>query len=287
MKAARSHAPALALAGFFWAGTALADKPEPAPKAEPPAASAEASAEAQTHFQRAKDLYQAGSYREAYGELEAARDLDPRAKELVFNLGVVAEKLARFDDAITHFTAYLEMEGVAPAERAKAEANIKRLEGAKREATPAGPGETPARGGGTEAPAEPAPRASGGVGRIDAATVAAASVAVVGLGVGLGFGIHALGTRPGEGFVAGRDGTYADLVARTDSAQRSALVADVGFAVAAASTIAAAYLYFGRSKTPARTGAAPSGLGAILPGLRPTAVVTSTGGLVGLGGAFR
>src|SRR5690606_19781621 len=88
---------------------------------------------AQAHFQRAKELYQAGSYREAIAELEAARELDPGAKDLVMNLGIVHEKLGRFDEALDYFQTYLDMEGVTPAERTKAEGIIKRIEGAKRE----------------------------------------------------------------------------------------------------------------------------------------------------------
>src|SRR5262245_44887069 len=88
------------------------------------AASSENQARAQQHFQRAKDLYAAGSYREAVVELEAARALDPKAKDLVFNLGIVHEKLAKYDEAITYFRQYMDMDGVTTQEKQKADSVI-------------------------------------------------------------------------------------------------------------------------------------------------------------------
>jgi tetratricopeptide (TPR) repeat protein len=239
-------------------------------------ASAEDQEKAQEHFQRAKDLYQSGSYREAIAELEAARALDPRAKELVFNLGIVHEKLGQFDDAIAAFQKYLEMEGVTAQERAKAESVITRIEGAKREiAAGESQGPPPAPPPPVAEPAPPPDRdAAPARGRIDAATIAAGSVAIVGLGVGTAFGIRALTLRP-DGFVTGRDGTYATLEDRTRAAHTSAVVADVALAVFAVSAVATAYLYFGRTKEP-RGGTTTLG-----------ASPTHGGGVVVLGGSFR
>jgi hypothetical protein len=206
--------------------------------------------EAQQHFQRAKDLYQTGSYREAIAELELARSLDPKAKDLVFNLGIVHEKLARFDEAITLFQQYLEMDGVTPAERAKAETIITRIEGAKREvpvvpAVPAGP----SAGGAAEGPPPPPPDTRKG--RIDAATVTAGSIAVAGLGVGAAFGILAMSNKPGAGeFTTGRDGSYDTLASKSNDAHTQAIVADVGFGVGIVAAIVTAYLYFGRTRDP-------------------------------------
>lgn len=248
--------------GWFLLATALAvpsaaSAQPPGPGAGGPSASPTVSAEdqarAQQHFQRAKDLYQAGSYREAITELEQARALDPKAKELVFNLGIVHEKLARFDEAIGYFQKYLEMEGVTPVERSKAESIIKRIEGAKREVQtpsgseaqrPTGPSEGIAAGdtGGTGPAAEPAR------GRVDAATIAAASVAVVGLGVGTVFGIRALALNPSSSFTTGKDGSYADLTRAADDAHGSAQIADVGLAVGVVGLVATAVLYFGRTR---------------------------------------
>lgn len=230
--------------------------------------------EAQQHFQRAKDLYQTGAYREAIAELTQARGLDPKAKDLVFNLGVVHEKLGKFDEAITFFRQYMEMESVTAAERAKAENIIKRIEGAKRE-VPAATAPS-----GTTQPTEPTPPPPEETrrGRIDAATIVAGSLAVVGLGVGATFGILALSSQPSSSFVTGRDGTYADLQTKSSDAHTQAVVADVGLGVGIVAAAVTAYLYFGRTKVsePKRTGLA-----------LPTAAPVPSGGVFMLGGSFQ
>lgn len=240
------------------AGALLLASPGAAWAQQPPAQT-EDQAKAQQHFQRAKDLYQQGSYREAIQELELARSLDPAAKDLVFNLGVVHEKLGRFDEAIVYFRQYMDMEGVTAQEKTKAESIIKRIQGAKREVPTA---TAPPRGDGTAAPpdggdghAEDTPQSppEGPRGRIDAATIAAGSVAVVGLGVGTVFGIQALSTRPSD-FVTGRDGSFVDFQQKNDDAHTAALIADVGFGVGIVAALATAWLYFGRTKDTAQTG---------------------------------
>lgn len=247
--------PALILGALLLASprAALAQQgPSSAPQTEE-------QAKAQQHFQRAKELYQQGSYREAIQELESARALDPKAKDLVFNLGIVHEKLGRFDEAITDFRQYLEMEGVTAQERTKAEAAIKRIEGAKREVAASPPSNgAGTEGGGSGTPGERPTQPPAGDehpphGRIDAATIAAGSVAIVGLGVGTFFGIQAVSTRPTD-FVTGRDGTYAQFQQKNDDAHTSAIIADVGIGVGIVAAIATAWLYFGRTKEPQRTG---------------------------------
>ncbi len=230
--------------------------------------------EAQQHFQRAKDLYQTGAYREAIAELTQARGLDPKAKDLVFNLGTVHEKLGKFEEAIAFFRQYMEMESVTAAEHAKAETIIKRIEGAKHEvpaataATATAPVETP----------PPPPQEKEHRGRLDAATIAAGSVAIVGLGVGAAFGILAVSKKP-SAFVTGRDGTYAELQQKANDAHTQAIVADVGFGVGIVATVVTAYLYFARTKVasePKRTGLA-----------LPSAASVPSGGVLMLGGSFQ
>lgn len=205
---------------------------------------------AQQHFQRAKELYGSGAYREAIAELEIARTLDPKAKDLVMNLGIVHEKLAKYDEAVSYFKSYLEMEGVTPAERAKVEGMIKRIEGAKKEApavTGTSSSSTAATSTATAPPvsSEPPPR-----GRIDAATIIVGSVAAVGIVGGTGLGIYALSSKPGDDFVTGRDGSYATLTQKTDDAHTAAVIADIGLGVGIVCAIVTAYLYFGRTKDP-------------------------------------
>lgn len=204
---------------------------------------------AQVHFQHAKELYQQGNYKEARKELEEAHDLDPAAKDLVFNLGIVCEKLDRIDDAIRYFKMYLDMD-LDSNERARAETTVKRLEGAKKtrpkEVTP---------------PPNTAPptviTTTQSIGRVDGWTITSASLAVIGLGVFAGAGIGALASRPPAGFVTGKDGSYADLKAKADSAHTLAIVADVGLIAGAVFTVATAFLFFARKQDPKRGSNAP------------------------------
>ncbi len=245
--------------------------PDSAPSNEP---KTKEQLEAQQHFQRAKDLYQTGAYREAIAELEQARGLDPKAKDLVFNLGIVHEKLGKFDEAITFFRQYMEMEGVTASERAKAENIIKRIEGAKREVKPV-----------TQSPVTPTeptpttPEPVPGRGRIDGATIGVGAVAVVGLGLGATFGVLAMANRPANGFVTGRDGTYEDLQNKANSAHTQAIIADVGLGVGIVAAAVTAYLYFGRTKEPEQRKKSA----AVTPAIAPVA----SGGVLLLGGSFQ
>lgn len=214
---------------------------------------------AQQHFQRAKELYQAGSYREAIAELEIARKLDPKAKDLVMNLGIVHEKLGKFDEAITYVRAYLEMEGITPQERVKAEGMLKRLEGAKREvpaptaSSSSKPSQKPAASASASTPPPPVPPRKAERGRVDGVTITFGALAGVGLLTGTAFGIYALMSRPSDGFVTGRDGSYQDFRDDTDSAHTAAIVADISLGAAATLAVMTALLYFGRPKTDAES----------------------------------
>jgi tetratricopeptide (TPR) repeat protein len=211
----------------------------PVPIAATPT-SPEAAARALEHFQKAKELYLSGAYREAIAELLAARDIDPNAKDLVFNLGVVNEKLGHIEEALKYFRLYATMD-LLPDERARAEAYIKRLEGAKTEIVVPTVSPPP-----TVAP--PPPVVEPKRGRVDAATILAGGVAIVGVGVGIGFGVKALADKPKANFVTGPDGTYDQLVSETNTSHAEAIVADVGFSVGLAASLFTAYLYFGRLK---------------------------------------
>jgi tetratricopeptide (TPR) repeat protein len=233
-------------------------------------------AAARRHFEKAKAYYGQGAYREAINELEAAHALDPTAKDLVFNLGVVHEKLGDIDDALKWFRLYTTM-ALTPQERDRADAYVRRLEGAKKEvedkqrqaarqseaqraeqAASAQPSST------APPPAESAPEH----GRIDAATITAATFTGAGLVFGVVLGIKALRDRPRSDYVTGRDGTYDDLTAARDQSSREARMADVGFAVSIAAAVTTAVLYFGRTKdpAPAPASASTSVSGAPLPG---------------------
>ncbi len=208
--------------------------------------SPEAVRAAANHFAKAKDLYQAGNYDDAIAELETARALDPYAKDLVYNLGLVHEKAAHFEKALHFYRLYLEMD-LDPNERARTEGIVHRLEGARVHEQPTAtatvtvtvPVPTPTY---VVAPAR---------GRIDALTVISALLALGGYGVGAGFGVAALEAKPAAGQVTGAppNPSYADLQAQADHAYSLAIIADISFIAGIAFTGLTLGLFFGRTKT--------------------------------------
>jgi tetratricopeptide (TPR) repeat protein len=238
-----------------------------------PAVSPEARAQAQQHFQRARELYNAGSYRDAIVELEDAHTLDPTAKDLVYNLALVNEKLGRIDEALKYMHLYLDRPemNLEPAERTRAEGAIRRLEGAKQQTAPT-PAPTVA-----PAPTVTAPPPEPGHGRIDALTIGAATIAVGGFVVGTVFGIQAMGDKPQPGTVTQSPGSYAELERQGNDAHDKAIIADIGFGIGIVATIGTAILYFARTKP---TAAASPKTGKTGVTLRPGA------GALFLGGTF-
>ncbi len=234
-----------------------------AASADPRAASAQDAgptssanvAAARRHFDKARAEYAQGSYREAVAELEAAHALDPSAKDLVFNLGVVHEKLADIDDALQWFQLYTTMT-LTPQERDRADAYIKRLEGAKKEVAQRPP-ETAAPSGSSTGPSAPETQllpmgpplpAPPQRGRLDGATIAAISVTGAALVFGTVMAVKAKVDQPPTDYVTGQDGSYGDLKASADFAHREAILADAGFGLSIAAGITAAVLYFARPR---------------------------------------
>lgn len=213
-------------------------------------------AAARRHYEKAKSFYSQGSYREAIGELEAAHTLDPNAKDLVFNLGVVHEKLGDIEDALKWFKLYTTM-NLTQAERDRADAYVKRLEGAKKEiedrqAAEAASGQHTGPTPPTPPSPPPPPKEKAPPGRIDGLTIGAAGVTVAGLGFGVVLAVKAEIDRPPSPFITGRNGTYADLVDRQANAHQEAIMADIGFGVAAAGAVGTAILYFARPRVMSR-----------------------------------
>lgn len=133
---------ALALSLVMLAGAltpsvpARADVEAAGPEAGPPEPKKTPNQQkAEAHYKRARELYQLGRYREAIAQLEAALKLDPSGAELLYNLGLIHEKLGDADEAIDAYKRYLKVLGPdADAEEvAKIKGAIKRLEGAKTE----------------------------------------------------------------------------------------------------------------------------------------------------------
>ncbi|WP_437617496.1 tetratricopeptide repeat protein [Sorangium sp. So ce1151] len=237
----------------------------PAPPAQP---SSEAS-EKRRRIERAtalhdeaQGLYQNGEYRAAIAKLEAAVDLDPEGKELVYNLAVIHERLGEIDRAEHYYLRYLEMEAL-PKEREQVTAVLKRLQGAKRELAgakvqaaappPAAPLPLPLLPrvrllprrsvvAGNPRPPTPWLFVSGGI--------AAGSLVVGGV-----FAALAVAQDPGPGERTGGGVTIADLRADARAAHRCAVVADVALVIAGLSGAAALYLYLS-PRAPASAGAA-------------------------------
>jgi tetratricopeptide (TPR) repeat protein len=238
--------------------TALAVVPGYA-RADPP--SADNVKAAAQHFQKARDMYQAGQYKEAVSELEVALALDPTAKDLVYNLGVLSEKLGRIDDAIRYFKRYVEMD-VDSSELAKGEAFIKRLRGARKELSsqhgddddtvPDHP-----RPKVLDKPV-PAPKSSG---TVTAILVTGTVLTVIGVGVGTVFGIKALADKPADGAVTSPSYTYNAFHDAAQTSHTEATIADIALGAGIGVGLVTLFLYVGtRPRAPiylARTAPKP------------------------------
>jgi len=220
-----------------------------APSAHAEEVSAVNQAAAKRHFEKGRAYYAQGAYREAIGELEAAHALDPSSKHLVFNLGVVHEKLGDIDDALKYFKLYTTMD-LTQQERDRADAYVKRLEGAKHEVEQAQTAQTSsATTSAPPPPTVPTAHERPPLGRIDVWTIGAGTVAVAGLAFGIVLAAKAEHDKPPSPFITGKNGTYADLVDRQANAHREAVMADIGFGVAGAAAAAAAVLFFARPRS--------------------------------------
>jgi tetratricopeptide (TPR) repeat protein len=209
--------------------------------------SPEAVKAAQNHMTKARSLYEAGNYPDAIAELETARALDPYAKDLVFNLGIVHEKALHIEEALHFYRLYLDMD-IEPAERARAESIIKRLEGARVHVQPSATATiTPPPTATVIIQAPPAH------GRFDGLTATMGVLALGGFGVGAGFGVLALASKPPNNYVTGAagtgaNGTYAQLKSMVDQANFYAMIADIGFLTGIVFTGVTLGVFFGRTK---------------------------------------
>jgi tetratricopeptide (TPR) repeat protein len=225
----------------------------PTPAKPPPTTVAAASSDendaakqqAKATFDRAKELYAAGRYREAAEQLELALKYDPHGKDLVYNLALVRERLGEPDEAMVYVDRYLAMK-IDANERQRAEAFRRRLEGAREEIAEK-------RRKVIVVPVEVERERA-----VDAwvwGPLLGAGAAVVS---GAVFGLLAVSTMP-AGYVTGRNGTYAELVSRTDEAHGYAVVSDTSWVIAALGVGTAAATYFAREPVPVATRAAESG----------------------------
>jgi tetratricopeptide (TPR) repeat protein len=221
------------------------------------AAKAEARAsEAKRLHDEARELYDAGEYRKAIEKLEQALALDPEGKELVYNLGLIHEKLAEPLEAERWFRRYLEVE-TDPALRERTQRALKRIEGVKRDQAAARARQAqsataaPPAPQGVPAPPPPATPSSRPVGTWVWLT---GGVAVSALIVGNAFAISAVSKSPGNDARTGGGVGVADLQADADAAHSRAIVADVSFVVALLAGAASAYLYLSTPPVPRAAG---------------------------------
>jgi tetratricopeptide (TPR) repeat protein len=202
----------------------------PALAQSPPAAAEKPDTDevaARKHFERALELYRGGRYAAALTELQQAAERDPNGKDLFFNLALVHEKLGQLPEAIASLERFRELE-TDHAERERARLTIERLRGAEQAARIESPRDaTPPCVAATSPPPparhEPSP-----------VLIGAASLAAVSLVVGTVFGLKALANDVGDAQTS--DALPVNqLHQRARRAERDALVADVAFAVSAAS----------------------------------------------------
>lgn len=234
---------------------------------------------AQQIYQEALSLYKGGHYREAIDKLVAARRLDPTAKELPYNLGLLHEKIGEIDLAIKDFELYLNLE-TEEEEKERVRAILRRLEGARAELKRNRPqasasisaAPVPVAPSASVSEGPPAPPALPSKGRLDGVVYGTGGLAIAAIGSGVFFGVRALALRP-EASTANQP--ISILESKQQQAHKNGVIADISFGVAAVSGVTALLLYFLRDAPPA-VEASSSALVAPTPG----------GGWVGWRGQF-
>ncbi len=231
-------------------GALLLGGPSPAATAQGPEHAP--PAEALAHYQRARQHYAHGRYRQAAEALRRARRLDPRSPTLAFNLARVHELLGELDEAIAAYRTYLELlPDSEQTERDRVRGVLVRLQGARQQVqrSNAEPSSAP--------PTRPPKPLEMGPGAryverhvVDTPVWALLGLGAAGLLAGSVTGGVALARRGDvERFVLGLDGTQRDRDAIETQRAGWALAADVSFGAAAAALIGATLLYVLRTET--------------------------------------
>lgn len=204
--------------------------------------------EALDHYNRGRAHYQAGRYREAVVELEAALALDPGSPNLVYNLARVHELLGDIEPAIGYYERYHSM--LPPnesEERQRVMGAIQRLRGAQQHVVRP-----------SEVPVGTVPVVATERGVADGAfwTVATLSLAAFVAG-GVTGGLALREEKSARDFVLGADGDRKEQLALADKADRLALASDASMAFGAVSGLTAILLFALRTKPVMQTGLAP------------------------------
>ena len=200
--------------------------------------------EAVEHYERGRQFYLEGRYRDALVELKAALNLDPTSADLLYNVARVYENLRMFDEAIAYYQRYEErLTRNNIEERDKTDKTIRRLQGAKHELELQGRQEAALTAQNGEA-VEPARR-------MDVVFWLAGGAAVGLLSAGAVTGILALKTTDDVGaFVVGPDGSLGERDHLVRRADRFALATDVLLAAGAVALTGAVLLYLLRAGEP-------------------------------------
>lgn len=176
----------------------------------------------------AKTLYAKGKYNDAVDKLKLAVELDPEAKVLYYNLGLIEEKLGHIDAALAYFRRCLELEQ-SHDERVRLAKTIKRLEGAltyvdwqhNTQGAPVIIRRDTAR----------SPRSEGGSNLLPWAYVAGATSLAAAI-IGVGLASRAGDLDPGDAPLTSATVSPEQLQEDADEAHALAIGADVSFGIA-------------------------------------------------------
>jgi tetratricopeptide (TPR) repeat protein len=205
---------------------ARAEEPAPAQsellKEAPPAAL--------EHYERGREHFRSGHYREAIVELKAALALDPSSANLLYNVAYTSELAGDIRGAIEYYDKYV---AALPAsereEREKTKVTLHRLEGRLKEHPAAATAPTPA---------------ARGFGRADVLFWSLLGGGAASLAGGAITGVVALQREHDvKNFVAGKDGSLARRNKLIDQTHSFALASDIMMGAGAALVIAAGLLF--------------------------------------------
>lgn len=242
MKPYRPGAVPVVLTLLLAAASASADPPAKTPPSDP-------ARRASALNDEASALYERGQYHAAVEKLEQAVALDPKGKELLYNLAVIHEKMGQLAEAATYYRRQLDLE-TDPHERSRLQGILRRIEGARGDLAPAP---------GPRAPAAPAlksePRPIRPAVWVTGATAGLAFV------LGSVFAITAAARNPGSGARTGGGTTITDIEESARAAHTFAVAADVSYAIAIGAAGAATVLFLTTPRgAPASAAVGPGGV---------------------------
>jgi tetratricopeptide (TPR) repeat protein len=192
------------------------------------------------HYHRGRDHYQAGRYREALSELERALSLDPRSPNLVYNVARVHELLGELEEASRFYTRYRDMLPVNETEeRARVDAILLRLEGAKDQVDP--PADEALR-----EPEAPVPMERGLADGTFWTIAGLGASALVASAVAGGLALRE--EKQASRFVIGRDGDASGHGEHVRRADRLALSSDVTLIIGSTLAVTSVLLYMLRER---------------------------------------